>query len=603
MAEAAPLDLRFVGRTLLHTALIGLGAGLIGAAFFAALEWVQYFLLEMLGGYVPLRAAGERIIEERGTRPFRPWLVMILPAIGAAVGGLFTRLAPETAGGGGDAMIEAFHHHGGVVRKRVLWVKGLASICTLGSGGAGGREGPTMQIGAGLGSLVSRMLRLGPRERRILMVAGVAAGMSAVFRTPLGAALLAVEVLYRDDFEADALVPAVLASVIAYSVVIAIFGESTLFARAPRYPFTISHLPLYLLLAIFEAVLAIVFVATLRRVQRTSKRLPVPSWVRPGIGGLLLGLVSVPAILFVGARTGQPGQGLGILGGGYGAVQAAITGSDWLKGGWGDVQLLLLLCGAKLIGASLTIGSGGSAGDFAPALVMGGLFGGAFGRAAQLLLPGAHIDPGAFALVGMGTFYGGIAHVPLSALVFVSELCGSYDLLVPLMFAESVAFVALRNRSLYEAQVTSKRDSPMHARTDELLARLKVEASMIRRSDFVRFRPSTPAAEVIQGVSDSSWQDVFPVLDEEGQILGVISAEVLRLLTTAPQATAWAIAADVMNPPVSVHADDELHTAAAVMLDRGLRELLVVDEDGHVVGFLDEADIARAYLAGARPNE
>src|SRR5262249_12946090 len=163
-----------------------------------------------------------------------------------------------------------------------------------------------------------------------------------------------------------------------------------------------------------------------------------------------------PAIIFVGTRTGTPGQGLGILGGGYGAVQAAITGSDRLAGGWSGVELLILLCGAKLVGSCLTIGTGGAAGGpapppalggavFAPALVLGGLFGGAFGRAARLLLPGAHIDPGAFALVGMGTFYGGIAHVPLSALVFVSELSGSYDLLVPLMLAEGIAFVALRN--------------------------------------------------------------------------------------------------------------------------------------------------------------
>ena len=151
------------------------------------------------------------------------------------------------------------------------------------------------------------------------------------------------------------------------------------------------------------------------------------------MGGLALGLFSVPVIFYVGSRIGIPGQGLGILGGGYGAAQMAITGASWFPGGWEAVSLLLLLCAAKLVASSLTIGSGGSAGDFAPSLVLGGLFGGAFGRAAQLLLPHAGIDPGAFALVGMGTFYGGIAHVPLSALVFVCELAGSYDLLAPLM--------------------------------------------------------------------------------------------------------------------------------------------------------------------------
>src|SRR5206468_547711 len=147
-------------------------------------------------------------------------------------------------------MIDAFHHHGGFIRQRVIWVKALASLFTHGSGGSGGREGPTMQIGAALGSRVGWLLRASPAERRILMVAGVAAGIAAVFRTPLGAALLAVEVLYRDDFESDALIPAVLASVVAYSVVISIFGESTLFSQPSRFPFVPRHLPLYGVMAI-----------------------------------------------------------------------------------------------------------------------------------------------------------------------------------------------------------------------------------------------------------------------------------------------------------------------------------------------------------------
>src|SRR5205085_6550805 len=124
--------------------------------------------------------------------------------------------------------------------------------------------------------------------------------------------------------------------------------------------------------------------------------------------------------------------------------------------------LLLFLCLAKIIASSLTIGSGGSAGDFAPALVIGGLFGGAFGRAAQMLLHDPRIDPGAFALVAMGTFYGGVAHTPLSSLVLVCELAGSYDLLVPLMLAEGIAFILLRKRSLYRSQAESRRDSPAH---------------------------------------------------------------------------------------------------------------------------------------------
>ena len=470
--QVSPVDFQILGRTLLHAALVGLAAGLIGAAFFAGLEWCQRLLLERLAGYQPLRAAGERFLDETTgiVHDFRPWLLAFLPAAGALLSGLVSQLAPETRGGGGDAMIEAFHHEGGNVRRRVIAVKSLSSLFTLGSGGAGGREGPTMLIGAAVGSTVGRYLKLSTNERRILMVAGVAAGIAAVFRTPLGAALLAVEVLYRDDFESDALIPAVLASVVAYSVVTSIYGASTLFAQPHRFPFTPAHLPYYALLAILVSLLAILFLTTLRTVQRVTRHLPLPPWATPAAGGLALGVLAAPIVTLVGHAVGEPGQGVGLLGGGYGAVQVAISGISWLGIGWPAVLLLLSLCFVKILAASLTIGTGGSAGDFAPCMVVGGLFGGAFGRIIQNITGDPRIDAGAFTLVAMGTFYGGLAHVPLASLIMVCELAGSYDLLVPLMLAEGIAFVALRNRALYTSQVPTRRHSPAYADRSGLFA-------------------------------------------------------------------------------------------------------------------------------------
>ncbi len=163
LKDATPPELRVVGRTLTHAAIVGVAAGLMGAAFFATLELVQRLLLENLGGYRPLRASGETFLPELShLSHFRPWLLALLPAVGALAGGIVSQLAPETYGGGGDAMINAFHHSDGQVRKRVSWVKALASIFTLGTGGSGGREGPTMQIGGALGSLCGRLLRVTP---------------------------------------------------------------------------------------------------------------------------------------------------------------------------------------------------------------------------------------------------------------------------------------------------------------------------------------------------------------------------------------------------------------------------------------------------------
>lgn len=604
LPEEGPLDLRILGRTLLHAALVGATAGLMGALFFYCLELVQHVLLEWLCGYIPLRAHGEHVTAADHARPFRPYLLAILPGIGGLLCGLLTsRFAPETQGGGGNAMIQAYHRQGGHVRRRVIWAKLVASILTLGTGGAGGREGPTMQIGAAIGATVARVLNLDARERRILFIAGVAAGIAAVFRTPLGAALLAVEVLYRDDFEADALIPAILASVIGYSVVTSLYGESRLFAHAPSYPFLPAHLPLYILLALAVSVCAIAFVSMLRLVQRTAARLPGPPWLRPGIGGLLLGVLCTPIVIWFGHSLEQPGQGLGLFGGGYGAAQLAITGASWLPGGWLAAGLLLLLCVIKLCAASLTVGSGGSAGDFAPSLAMGALLGGAFGHALALILNDPRIDPGAFALVGMGTFYGGIAHAPLSALVLTCELAGSYDLLVPLMLAGGVAFMTLRRWSLYPAQVGVLGDSPVHRSEHlDLLSRVRVSQTMSADTTRPCFELQTRAAEILRRLGESESCDIFPVQDRGGVLVGLIRAEALLVLAAQPESAVYTIAADIMEPPASIHAGDTLRDASRLMLKRRLPELPVIDAAGHILGYLDESAIARTYVEASTPE-
>jgi CIC family chloride channel protein len=607
-ATPAPIELQILGRMLLHSALVGAAAGLLGSLFFAGVEAAQRVGLEALTGYLPLRAAGEGILgESNKPTTFRPWLLLLFPAIGTLLAGIISAwLAPETRGGGSDAIIESFHQNRGIVRKRVPFVKAVVSILTLATGGSGGREGPTMQMGGSIGSLVGQLLRVTDRERRILLVAGTAAGMAAVFRTPLGAALLAVEILHRDDFEADALVPAVLASVVSYSTFIAFFGERTLFAHAQTYPFVPEHLPLYALLAVMVSVVASIFLSTMRAVQSATAKVNAPAWSKPALGGLALGIFATPIIYVIGPHLGQPGQGLGILGGGYGAAQLAITGASWFPLGWRGAELLALLAGVKIVATCLTVGTGGSAGDFGPSLVIGGVFGGAFGRAAQLLLHDPRIDPGAFALVGMGTFYGGLAHVPIASLVMTCELAGSYDLLVPLMFAEGIAFVALRNRSLYHAQVATKRDSPAH-REDliyDVLTGIRVGDVLVRDRPYETFTTRTPAKEVVQKAAAMGWQDVFPVLDEQGTLVGIVLSDILRTMAANPDAHELTIAHDLMVPPVSVRDTDHLKAALEAILEHGLREILVVDDTNRIVGFLDEAEITKTYHAttASRPG-
>lgn len=594
MRPAEPLELQIVGRTLLHAALVGLGAGILGVLFFAGSELAQSVLLEYFCGYEPLRAHGERVW---GALPGSPrlWLLPLIPAAGALVAGFVTKYAPECRGGGGDATITAFHRDNGVLRRRVLWVKTIASIATLGSGGSGGREGPTMQIGAALGSTVGHYLKVTARERRVLMVAGIAAGISAVFRTPLGAALLAIEMLYRDDFESEALIPAVLASVIAYSVSITVFGQATMFGKLAPFTFHPQHIPLFILLAIVIAAAASVFVGLLRASHRVAKKLPVPEWLRPAVGGLALGIVVALVIHFVGPYIGRADRGVGILGGGYGAGQVAITGADWLPGGWTAVQVLVGFALIKVLATSLTIGSGGSAGDFAPSLAIGAALGGAFGLAMRILLDDPTIQPGAFALVGMGTFYGGIANTPLAAVVIICEMAGSYELLVPLMLCEGVAFVALRRVSLYNAQVRSLRESPVHRHEHDPLHRVLCRDVVKLDRPFKVVSPNTTLPELTKLVDAAPDQDVFPVV-ADGVLRGLISVETLRVVTHNPELHAVAVVADLMSPPVSVELDQDVRSAAAVMVARDLRSLPVVDRERGIIAMLDEHDIAAAVV-------
>jgi CIC family chloride channel protein len=349
------------------------------------------------------------------------------------------------------------------------------------------------------------------------------------------------------------------------------------------------------------SLLGFLLVRSMRFVRAQIGRLRAPAWSKPAIGGILLGAFCTPLVTYMGERIYDPGQGLGLLGGGYGAVQLAITGMYWLPNGYEAVELLCLLCMAKIVAASLTIGSGGSAGDFAPSLAVGGLFGGAFGRACQILLSDPTLDPGAFALVGMGALYGGIAHAPLSALVLVCEMAGSYDLLVPLMLCEGIAFVALRNTYLYPAQVPTVRESPAHrdAVLQHVLSTTTVRMLMTHSDAHVSFSLQTALPDLLQQTSEGGWQDTFPVLDAKGQLAGLIDASCV--LAAANQRDGeWLLAADVMLPPLHLTPSDDLRRATEVMVESGLRELPVVDREGKVVGFLDEADIARSYVVPAR---
>lgn len=456
-----------------------------------------------------------------------------------------------------------------------------------------------MQIGAAVGAAVARLLPTTRTERRVLVVAGIAAGIAAVFRTPLGAALLATELMYRDDFDAEALIPSVFASVIAYSVVIAVFGETRLFTHLPRFPFTPSHLPLYGAVAVIVSIAAVVFVRLLRAVQRWSAALSVPVWAKPAVGGLLMGLVGTGLLVWVEKQHGIAARGFGVFAGGYGALQVAMTGATWLRPDWFAVGLLLSVAVLKMVASALTIGTGAAAGDFAPSLVIGGLVGAAAGLAARLALKDPSIDPAAFALVGMGTLYGGLAHAPLAALVLVSELAGSYDLLVPMMLAIGIAYVALRRHSLYPAQRPSRLLDASGPTTAEALKTLAVRsvAALMVPAEFgpVEHRASLSVLTAL--AADAVRQRVAAVTGASG-LCGLVD---LGLVADVPASErSWMTVSDAMVPVVSLPSDATWAQLAECLERYSVSQVPILGPGGEILGWAGDRELRLGLLGSVR---
>jgi len=271
--------------------LVGVTVGLAASGVYYVLEWAEAILLYRTAGLQqPPFGAAMRLFDSGNTEPVW-WLLMLLPAAGGLVTGLVIWFfAPEARGAGVNEVIDAYHNHRGRIRTRVPIVKLIATLATLGTGGSAGREGPMAQIGAGFGSFIAVRLKLRARERRLLLLAGAAGGISALFHTPLGAALWSLEVLYRSDFESDGMFPCLVSSVTAYSITTVIFDQGSLFTVPVSYEFAPLQLVFYGVLGLACAPFAVLWLKLPKFMASCWQRLPVPPWATPAIGGLLLGI-------------------------------------------------------------------------------------------------------------------------------------------------------------------------------------------------------------------------------------------------------------------------------------------------------------------------
>ena len=558
-------------------ALIGIISGVGAALFFLALDLATHFFLGTLAGFLPASPLGE------GARPItdaaRPWAIPLVVALGGLLAGIIVfRLAPEAEGHGTDAAIAAFHHGARRIRARIPLIKLVASAITIGSGGSGGREGPTAQIGAGFGSFLARVLDLDARDARIAVSTGIGAGIGAIFRAPLGGAVLAVEIPYREDVESDALVPAFVGSIVAYSIFGAIVGFAPIFGRVAGAGFTDPRqLAYYALIGLAAGIVGRLYITGFYGLTAWFKRWPLPRELRPAVAGFAVGCLGLALP--------------GVLGTGYGWVQAGLDRTTLLGL---PLWVVLALPLAKILATSLSIGSGGSGGIFGPGMVIGGMLGAGIWRLLEPIAPGVPADPSPFVIVSMMALFGSVARAPLAVMLMVAEMTDSLAMLGPAMLAIGIATLIVGDRSIYASQIRSRAESPAHRFRFALPLMAAIPAGDAARAPrAVLTTDQTVAAARFR--LESAGVPGAPVLDRNGSVRGSVD---LDALAAADQA---AMVGDlVLNGPV-ISADDALDDVLGLLAD-GHRSWAPVVANGRLAGVLSSRDVVAAYRRALAAN-
>jgi len=585
-------ELGYMGKWIGMASLIGIAGGMAAAGF----DWLVHLLKEnALARTIGLETEGlGHLTEDTGFLHLlaESWpLFLILPLAGLLVGWITQKWAPESEGHGTEQLIRTFHDLSGAVRKRVIFIKALTSAITIGSGGSAGQEGPVAQIGSGVGSTASQAMGLGDRDRRIFLLAGASAGIGALFTAPLAGALFAPEVLYRKpEFEGDAIIPCIIASIVGYTTFTGITGETKAIHISEEVLATLTQgdpreLLLYFALALLCTVASFLYVKCFNGVHGAFNQM---TWLwkpaRPALGGLLLAILAVSIAPFAGEH--------GVLYGGYDLMTGSIAGEM-------AITTMLLLVIGKAVATALSIATGGSGGVFAPSLAMGALLGGIVGQLGAQQFPGLGISAASFALVGMGGFFAGVAKTPIAAIIIVCEMTGSYGLLLPLMLVSVIHLLLSRNWSIYETQVEGPADSPAHHGdfVVDVLEKMRVdevvdydgEVAMVNQNSTLR-----RALEVVAGESAS----YFPVVDGDQRLVGIFSLSDIRRIFQEVDVQDLVIVRDFMVEDVAtVKAEDNLDKTLRIMNQLTIHEIPVVSaaDPKHVIALLTRNNLAAAY--------
>ena len=558
--------------------VIGAAAGTASIGFRYAIDIAQ----QLFYGF-----SGEQVATLAAALPW--WQVVLAPAVGGLVVGLLVYFGmPGRRPHAVADVIEASALRGGHMSLTVGLRAAVISALSIGCGASVGREGPVVHLGASLGSWIAKRLHLGRALSRTLLGCGVAAAIAASFNAPIAGVLFALEVVIG-HYALSAFAPVVLASVTGTLISRMHYGDFPAFILpVDRGIASVWEFPAFALLGVVSAMAAVIFMRSVTFTEDTVKRLPLPPWSRPGIGGLLVGVIAIafPQVLGVG----------------YEATDAALSELYPL---W----LLIALIAAKTAATSISLGCGFGGGVFSPSLFLGAMVGGAFGVIATQAFPDLSSGHGAYTLIGMGAVAGAVLGAPISTILMIFELTNDYALTIAVMIATVIASIITQQafgRSFFTWQLERRNISVKGGQELTLLHEVRV--ARVMDTGFESVAPGASLAEVRSLLRKARWGTLF-VADGARRLIGVIAYSDLEDAAFDTSHDAMLTAADVARGhPAVLKADDDLTDAIKIYAASGEAHLPVVTdaESMTLVGIAHEHEIMLAYqraLAEARAEE
>jgi CIC family chloride channel protein len=507
------------------------------------------------------------------------WYVIILiPVVGGIlVGPLVTFLAPETRGAGVPEVIEAAGIKEGAIRHRTTFFKTLSSAISIGAGASVGREGPIVHIGSSVGSSIAQLFKFRPEWVRVFLACGAASGIAATFNAPMAGVLFAIEIILN-DFEISYLSHIVISAVTSTVVSHHFLGNLPAF-HIPQYEMvSYWEILLYLILGILAGIVSIIFIKLISHVEDTFDKIQIPVYIRPAIGGLLVGLIAIncPHVLGVG----------------YQSVNLVLTANIALKS-------MIAIIIFKIIATSLSVGAGFSGGIFAPSLFLGAMLGGIFGTVSGSLFPGMVAPFQAYGLIGMGAVVSGTTLAPITAILTIFELTYNYNIILPLMTSCIASLLIVQKfcgYSIYEIKLLKKGVNIVRGHDVNILRTMMIRDYM--DTEYESIKETTRLKDIIITTEKSRYPH-FLVLNDTKELVGILTLRDLKnCLQEIKDLSELILAADIMTKNIySITEDDSLAGAFDIFEGKQISTLPVVDANNprKVIGVLKKSTVILAY--------